>query len=157
MTKYVLDVILEECTGCLKCVYACSMIKGGVLNPFLSRIEVRFSEGIVVDINVCRHCDPAPCASVCEFDALKVVEGVVTLDNDKCTTCKACISVCPFGAIRDSGGGELIKCDLCGGSPACVTVCPTQALIYGPALKERAFLKNKSVKAVQKLLSSKYG
>ncbi len=157
MTKYVLDVVLGKCTGCLKCVYACSMTKGGVLDPLLSRIDVRFSKGVVVDVNVCRHCNPAPCASVCEFDALKVVDGVVLLDSDKCTTCKACMGVCPFGAIKDSGSGELIKCDLCGGDPTCVKACPTNALIFGPAVKERTQLKSRSVKEIQKVLSSKYG
>ncbi len=133
------------------------MAKGGVLDSLLSRIDVRFSKGVVVDVNVCRHCDPAPCVSVCEFDALKVVNGVVQLDSDKCTTCKACMSVCPFGAIKDSGSGELIKCDLCGGDPACVKACPTQALIYGPAIREKTSLRNKPIKVVHELLSFKHG
>lgn len=133
MVKHVLDIDLEKCNACMRCVFACSLARSGVIDERHAMITIVVEKGVVVDVAVCRHCDPAPCVSVCEFDALHVENGCVVLDQLKCTTCKACISVCPFGAIRESYGGELVKCDLCGGDPACVRVCPTGAIRYLPA------------------------
>ncbi len=133
MVKHVLDIDLEKCNACMRCVFACSLARSGVIDERQAMITIVVEKGVVVDIAVCRHCEPAPCVNVCEFDALHVENGRVILDQSKCTTCKACISVCPFGAIRESYGGELVKCDLCGGDPACVRVCPTGAIMYLPA------------------------
>ncbi len=133
MVKHVLDIDPEKCNACMRCVFACSLARSGVIDERQAMITIVVEKGVVVDIAVCRHCEPAPCVNVCEFDALHVENGRVILDQSKCTTCKACISVCPFGAIRESYGGELVKCDLCGGDPACVRVCPTGAIMYLPA------------------------
>ncbi len=133
MDKHVLDIDPEKCNACMRCVFACSLARNGVIDERQAMITIVVEKGVVVDIAVCRHCDQAPCVNVCEFDALHVENGRIVLDQSKCTTCKACISVCPFGAIRESYGGELVKCDLCGGDPACVRVCPTGAIRYLPA------------------------
>jgi Fe-S-cluster-containing hydrogenase component 2 len=156
LTRYVLDVVAERCTGCMKCVYACSWVKDGVLDPEHARIKVVSKGGVVLDVTLCRHCKPAPCVEVCEFDALKIEEdGTVVLDEDKCTDCKACRSVCPFGAITDSGGGMLIKCDLCGGDPECVKVCPYNALIFRPVTSQVPNLGGRSIRSVRELMEAK--
>ncbi|MCD6195209.1 MAG: 4Fe-4S binding protein, partial [Staphylothermus sp.] len=129
-------------------VFACSLARNGVIDERQSMIRIIVDKGIVIDIAVCRHCDPAPCVNVCEFDALRVENGRIILDQSKCTTCKACISVCPFGAIRKSYGGELVKCDLCDGDPACVRVCPTGAIKYIPA----HFVKTRRTSSVTKTI-----
>jgi len=148
VNKYILDIDVEKCNACMRCVFACSLARNGVIDERQSMIRIIVDKGRVIDIAVCRHCDPAPCVNVCEFDALRVEDGRIVLDQSKCTTCKACISVCPFGAIRESYGGELVKCDLCDGDPACVRVCPTGAIKYIPA----HFVKTRRTSSVTKTI-----
>ncbi len=85
----------------------------------------------------CRHCEDAPCVSVCPTGALQKpeAEGPVVMDSAVCIGCKSCILVCPFGVISLSPDGKaIVKCDLCvdrveaGREPACVEACPTGAL-----------------------------
>ncbi len=40
------------------------------------------------------------CVSSCNFDAIKVVEGVAHIDYDKCTGCGTCVSACPKHIIK---------------------------------------------------------
>lgn len=40
------------------------------------------------------------CANVCKFGALKIVNGVATIDYEKCTACGTCVSACPKKLIR---------------------------------------------------------
>ena len=40
------------------------------------------------------------CVSVCEFDAIHVVDGVAVVDRDKCRGCGLCASACPKGLIE---------------------------------------------------------
>jgi len=148
VNKYILDIDVEKCNACMRCVFACSLARNGVIDERQSMIRIIVDKGIVIDIAVCRHCDPAPCVNVCEFDALRVENGRIILDQSKCTTCKACIAVCPFGAIRESYGGELVKCDLCDGDPACVRVCPTGAIKYIPT----HFVKTRRTSSVTKTI-----
>ncbi|MCD6323878.1 MAG: 4Fe-4S dicluster domain-containing protein [Desulfurococcales archaeon] len=155
MGRQVLYVVRERCTACMKCVFTCSLVKDGVLDPTHARIRVVGRGDVALDVDLCRHCDPAPCAEVCEFGAIKVVNGTVVLVQERCTTCKACMSVCPFGAITDSGGGALIKCDLCGGDPECVKVCPHDALIFEPPANLRHRIPNGPAEGIKELLGGR--
>ena len=40
------------------------------------------------------------CVSKCNFDAIKVVDGVAHIDYDKCMGCGACVSACPKQIIK---------------------------------------------------------
>lgn len=40
------------------------------------------------------------CQKVCDFDAIRVENGLVHIDPSKCVGCKKCISVCPKNVIR---------------------------------------------------------
>ena len=97
----------------------------------------------------CRHCEDAPCAKVCPYNAITIVDGAITIDEDNCIGCKTCIMACPIGAIgltektmksqlEDLGKNKFAfkekmianKCDFCigrDGGPACAEVCPTKA------------------------------
>jgi len=35
------------------------------------------------------------CVRVCDYDAIHVIEGLATVDYEKCTGCGACVDVCP--------------------------------------------------------------
>ncbi len=157
MANYILDLDTMRCNACMRCVFICSLVNYGVIDENLSMIRIIMEGGVVIDIAVCRHCDPAPCIDVCEFDALRMEDGRVTLDQSLCTSCKACISVCPFGAIRESYGGMMIKCDLCGGDPECVKVCPTGAIRYVSAHTAGAQRMSRPLEAISEYLEKKQG
>ena len=50
----------------------------------------------------CMHCQPseAPCLTVCSENAIEVLGGAITLNNDKCTKCGDCVEVCPINVIK---------------------------------------------------------
>ena len=35
------------------------------------------------------------CVSVCQFDAIHIVNGIAVVDKEKCKACKKCIEICP--------------------------------------------------------------
>jgi len=57
------------------------------------------------------------CAAACEFDALHIVEGLATVDYEKCVGCGACVKACPRQLI------ELIAFQE---DPMLVVACSTQ-------------------------------
>lgn len=40
------------------------------------------------------------CLNVCDFGAIKIVNGLAIIDKDKCTGCKKCIDTCPKAIIE---------------------------------------------------------
>ena len=57
----------------------------------------------VSTVVTCHHCEDAPCVNVCPVDVLKVEDGVVFADEQRCIGCKLCAIVCPYGAREPSG------------------------------------------------------
>jgi formate dehydrogenase iron-sulfur subunit len=89
----------------------------------------------------CMHClDPA-CASVCPVGALvKMKDGAVLYNDDRCIGCRYCMMACPFQVPKfewHSAVPLVRKCDFCadrqalGLAPACATTCPTGTVLYG--------------------------
>lgn len=130
--------IPENCTGCRYCEIICSLNHGDFVDPMMMRIFV-FRREIDCDIplactqslEICRKYarNGRACADVCKYDAITEVNGLVTIDEEKCTTCKICAHICPFSAIRM--GAKAFKCDLCGESgPQCIAYCPKSAIEF---------------------------
>jgi len=149
-------VNLERCIGCKQCQIACAVEHSESKSLFQAIAEDRkphprvlVAPGISMDTsypNKCRHCDPAPCMTVCPTGAISRDESTesVVVDADKCISCAMCAMVCPFDVITFYPSHEAvldkpvaIKCDHCvdrqreGRIPACVEACKVGALVFG--------------------------
>lgn len=161
------DVMIrpERCLGCRSCEIACAVAHSKSKDLFSAlgenpapkkRISVEHIPGPGISIPiVCRHCEDAPCVSVCPTKALSQdsITSVVSHNREHCVDCWTCSMVCPrfvslyqlilvtgcwtssmshnYGVIgRRTDEG--IKCDLCQDRelPACVEACPTHALAF---------------------------
>jgi len=140
-------VDIKKCLACKSCELACAVAhsRAVVLEQAITeqprpqkRISVESAEDFAVPIQ-CRHCENAPCITVCPSSAIHRhnPEDPVLIRADLCIGCKLCMMVCPFGVIELSADGKAVtKCDLCiertceGQMPACVVSCPTRALQY---------------------------
>jgi carbon-monoxide dehydrogenase iron sulfur subunit len=101
------------------------------INP---RIKIEENEGVSFAVS-CRHCKDPLCVKGCITGALKIVDGVIMADRERCVGCYTCILSCPYGAVMPSDDGSVIqKCDLCvkntGGQPVCVDGCPNKAIVF---------------------------
>ncbi|MGL4860054.1 MAG: formate-dependent uric acid utilization protein AegA [Enterobacteriaceae bacterium] len=142
----------KNCIGCRSCEVACVMSHNDgeyVLAPeqFNPRVKVIKAETLLTAV-MCRHCDDAPCVTVCPTDAIERRADSIQIVKEKCIGCKTCILACPFGAITmvtpassENRQAYAIKCDLCEdlqSGPACINACPSDALrlISSTALQE---------------------
>lgn len=145
----------DKCTGCRRCVLACSLAKEGVFNSEKARIGVIsiWEVGIHVPM-FCQQCTKPLCADVCPVGAISRNEetGAMVLDANLCIGCKMCVIVCPLaGCLINPHSGTIIKCDLCGGDPQCVKYCEFGALEFVEA-DEVAYIKRKA--GVDKLVTA---
>ncbi len=146
----------ERCIGCKQCQIACAVEHSHRKNLYQALTEERkprprvlVAPGLYLDSsfpNKCRHCEPAPCLTVCPTGAISR-DGdmdIVLVDGDKCITCAMCAMVCPFDVITFYPSHQArpdkpvaIKCDHCierqreGNVPACVDACKVGALVFG--------------------------
>lgn len=172
---------IDKCTGCRSCEIACAVEHSKTKDLFTAiqedplpqyYINVEYTktppevgpeefpiEGTNIPIN-CRHCNDAPCMTVCPTDAITREKGekAVTINEDRCIGCNMCAMVCPFGAIKLSRIKPIVsKCDLCrdrvkkGKEPACVEACPTGALKF---LTEEKLAKERRAKAKDKVIEA---
>jgi carbon-monoxide dehydrogenase iron sulfur subunit len=146
----------HRCVACHTCELVCSIAhsQSGTLVGMLReetkpapRVFVGKLDGRATPVH-CRHCDDAPCATVCPVDAIsrKAPGEPVILDWEKCTGCGSCPLACPYGVlsmIPFEGKKKKVteKCDLCikrlekGIAPACAMSCPTAAIEFAASAK----------------------
>jgi len=140
----VFAVDLATCTGCFTCSVACKDRAGLPDDLDLLRVE-KFETGSFPQTGLyfrvihCFHCAEPTCVDACPSQGIsKGEDGLVTIDEEQCSSCGECVQACPFDAIVIRPNGEAIKCDGCadevakGWDPTCVRACPMRALSYGP-------------------------
>jgi Fe-S-cluster-containing dehydrogenase component len=141
--RYAMAVDTRRCVGCNACVLACKAENGLSLESFRSWIETE-SRGTYPNLALeirssrCEQCSDAACVRNCPTGASYYGEGgIVLVDRDLCTGCKACLAACPYEARTISPAGYADKCTFClhrvrkGQLPACASNCPSQALTFG--------------------------
>ncbi len=147
----------ERCIGCKQCESACAVAHSQTKNLFLAVFEsptpkprIHSEPGLAMNTafpNKCRHCNPAPCMSVCPTAAIhrpSDYPDIVMIDAHKCIACAMCAMVCPFDVITyfplataPERSVVAVKCDHCierqqlGLIPACVESCKVKALEFG--------------------------
>ncbi|MDR1734239.1 MAG: 4Fe-4S binding protein [Oscillospiraceae bacterium] len=142
----------DWCLGCHLCEYYCANanlgggdmwknLKGKAIRP---RIRVEGDNNVSFAVQ-CRHCDEPHCLKGCIAGAISIIEGVVSIDQNKCVGCCTCVLTCPYGCIVPTETGVMSKCELCvnnagqakkdkeggivGFIPACVQNCPNNAIV----------------------------
>lgn len=143
MTRYAMAVDTVRCVGCSACVLACAeenqlpddAYRCWITTETRGKFPVLTQE---IRSERCNHCTDAPCVSACPTGASQVtIGGIVVVDHEMCTGCKACMGACPYDARYVHPDGYVDKCTFCvhrverGLDPACVSNCPTNALIFG--------------------------
>jgi len=142
----------DRCTGCQRCVLACSYARTKAYSPSKSRIWVIRLERKIDQPIFCNQC--GICIGACPVNALSREKktGAIIVNEERCIGCGYCVNACPWGVIVvDRTTHKAIKCDLCGGYPACVKECPEQALQFVDIGKAAEFKRGATIKL---LLSS---
>ena len=141
--RYGMAVDTRRCVGCNACVIACKtengLPSGGFRDWITTDVQGTFPNlSMEIRSERCNHCSEPSCVDACPTGASHVNEGgIVGVDRNKCTGCKACIAACPYDARYVHPAGYVDKCTFClhlvrrGLLPACVTTCPTKALTFG--------------------------
>ena len=122
-----------KCTGCRICELVCSFNKDKALNPGKARLRIEKLESGEDRVHSCRQCEHAPCIDACPNHAIYREDGVVKIDETKCTGIFRCVDACPFGVIvKVPELKKAFKCDLCG---ECVRFCPPEALVIADPME----------------------
>lgn len=141
--RYAMAIDTRRCVGCSACVIACKEENGLPLEGFRSWIETETRgtyPALAMQIRSvrCEQCSDAACVQNCPTGASFYARGgVVGVDRDLCTGCKACIAACPYEARHIHPDGYADKCTFClhrvekGLQPACATNCPTSSITFG--------------------------
>jgi Fe-S-cluster-containing hydrogenase component 2 len=97
----VLTVNIKRCENCGVCEMACAERHHGKAR--LKVKDVLQSRGLIFNDEVlpivCKQCEKPTCIEACKTNALKRENGVIYIDEEKCTGCGRCAKVCPFNAI----------------------------------------------------------
>jgi Fe-S-cluster-containing dehydrogenase component len=147
---YSLFVDLDRCIGCYACEVACKQEHNLPVGPRWIRVvqdgPKKISGGLQLDFypKMCKQCEDPKCAEACPEKAIsKRADGLVTINLNLCTGCRACVEGCPFGLMDfDQETEKASKCDLCaerlqqGLEPSCVALCAGKALIFREEVSE---------------------
>jgi Fe-S-cluster-containing dehydrogenase component len=116
-----LEITEEKCWGCKTCEVACkqeNQLPDGLELLHIGEDGPRQINGewlFVFRASRCRHCEEPPCVDACpEWAINRRKDGIVILDQGKCSGCRSCLAACPYDAIAfDETSGVAMKCNLC--------------------------------------------
>jgi Fe-S-cluster-containing dehydrogenase component len=163
MPQLALAIDLARCIGCGSCEAACKLEHHLGPGQFRTRILTLTRpddpERLEYVKAVCQQCERPACLRACGAGAISkgASDGVVMIDENRCTGCQECVRACPYGVMSfDPRRLVADKCTLsaerraAGLPPACVSVCPTNALSWGPVdeLRQRATREERVVRGV---------
>ena len=77
------------------------------------------------------------CVSVCQFDAIHVINGVAYVDKEKCKACGKCVSVCPRGLIEliPYDAKYVVACSSKSKGPQAMKECTASCIACGMCAK----------------------
>ncbi|MDP2730403.1 MAG: 4Fe-4S ferredoxin N-terminal domain-containing protein [Dehalococcoidales bacterium] len=95
-------VDMENCDGCLECIYACShhnSLAPGVLWLYVFAFKDTNRDEPNFLPRFCNHCSNPPCVKVCPVRARhkRDSDGLVLTDYNLCIGCRYCMVTCPYG------------------------------------------------------------
>lgn len=105
MTKYVMVIDLQRCSGCGACIITCknenNLTEGISWSSKINKTVGTFPNARYEYIpTLCNHCEHAPCIKGCPTKAMHKIEGNITMhDPDICIGCRYCMARCPYGII----------------------------------------------------------
>ncbi len=126
----------QRCTACHRCEIACAMAHHGACRPELARIRIHCFEDPAFNVPVvCMACEDAPCIKVCPVNArVRVINGSVVTNEDRCIGCRACVYICPVASPAvNPFTGQTMTCDMCADQedgPWCVAACRTEGALW---------------------------
>jgi len=93
----------DKCKACNKCVEICpkkilslSPLSGNVFVACSSHDSGKDTKAVCsVGCIACKLCE-----KICPVDAIHVVDNLVIIDYNKCTSCGKCVEVCPMKTIK---------------------------------------------------------
>jgi len=148
--RYGLVIDSDRCIGCEGCIIACKVENSldkisGIRVDTVGGVHKDTPGGKYPNLSMyylpvpCMHCDDPPCMDACPEEAIyKRQDGIVLVDQDKCTVCQACIPACPYNALTHEDSKDVIvKCTLCHHridkvlEPFCVVCCEGEAIFFG--------------------------
>jgi Fe-S-cluster-containing dehydrogenase component len=102
MTRWGMVIDLKKCVHCYACMIACKQEHFLPPGVFWSRLVISESgeyprvRKLVYPI-LCNHCKTAACVDVCPSGASTIRDdGIVSINEDKCTGCQYCVIACPY-------------------------------------------------------------
>jgi anaerobic dimethyl sulfoxide reductase subunit B (iron-sulfur subunit) len=135
----------DRCVQCHACEVACKSWNGLELGIRWRKVLDLWSgafpkiESKTVSFS-CMHCAKPACVEICPAKAIskRTEDGIVIVDQTKCTGCRSCEAACPFHVPQYGRTGVMQKCNFCierlaqNKQPLCVATCPGEALMCGP-------------------------
>ncbi|WP_419767533.1 4Fe-4S dicluster domain-containing protein [Arcobacter sp.] len=140
MKNYQMIIDAQKCVGCHACEVACKQEFKAPLGYFRT-MTMYLDSGTFPKVKrdflplMCRQCNEALCLKACTKGAISKENGIVKIDESKCTGCKDCIKFCSIGAIYVNPFTNIAeKCNLCehrleqGLQTACEATCVANAI-----------------------------